>query len=95
MLSDQQRLPHDGKRTVEVAFDQVGVDAHDAQPAVREGRVTNAVDVLPVLVDGAVYFHDEPARGSEKVHDESAKNCLATKADAESVTPEPAPQNGL
>ena len=87
MLSVQQRLPHDSTRTVEVAFDQVGVDAHDAQPAVPECRVANAVHVPPVLVDGAVYFHDEPPRRSEKVHDESTKYHLAPEPHAQSVTP--------
>ena len=76
MLRGHQRLPHDSKCTLEIAFDQVGLDPHDAQPAVRERRVTNAVDVPTVLVDGAVYFHDKPARRSEEVHNESAKDVV-------------------
>jgi hypothetical protein len=87
VLPNHQRLPHDGERTVEVAFDQVGIHAHDTQPAVGERRIANAVYVPAVLVDWTVDLDDQPARRSEKVHDESAKYHLAAKAHAESVTP--------
>ena len=76
VLRGHERLPHDAECTVEVAFDQVGIDTHDTQPARDECLVTNPVDVPAVEVDRAVDFHDEPARRSAKVYDETELGAL-------------------